>query len=143
MNIDPWHVFSTNFGQMPNPSTAFVTLLDMVLYFVLFMNVGHARHKYKVEAPSTDGPEEFQRTFRVQMNTLEQLAFHLPLLWIAAFAMNDTFAAAFGSVWLFGRILYARGYYRKAKSRAKGFIISFIVNIILFVGALTSVVASF
>lgn len=142
MNIDPWNIFSANFGHVPKPSTAFVTLLDMVLYFILFMNVGRARTKFNVQAPSTDGPEEFLRIFRTHMNTLEQLAFHLPLLWIAAYAMDDVFAAAFGSVWLLGRILYARGYYRKAKSRNKGFLISFVMNIILFIGAMAGTLAS-
>jgi len=143
MNIDPWNIFSANFGQMPKPSTAFVTLLDMILYFFLFMNVGRARHKFNIQTPSIEGPEEFQRIFRAHINTLEQLMFHLPLLWIAAFAMDDVFAAAFGSVWLLGRILYTRGYYRKAKSHNKGFLISFMVNIVLFMGAMAGTIASF
>ncbi len=143
MIVDPWHVFTTNFGNMPSPYTTFVTLLDILLYGILTSNVSRARGKYKVSAPSIDGPDVFQRVFRVQANTVEQLAMHLPLLWIAAFAMDDVFAASFGAVWLFGRILYARGYYRKAKSRAKGFIISMIVNLILFVGAMAGTIASF
>ncbi len=143
MTIDPWHVFTTNFGMMPAPYTAFVTLLDLVLYFILTFNVARARGKYKVTAPNIDGPDAFLRIFRVQMNTLEQMAMHLPLLWIAAFAMDDVFAAAFGAVWLLGRILYARGYYRKAKSRSKGFIISMLVNGVLFLGALAGTIASF
>lgn len=143
MTVDPWHIFTTNFGSMPSPYTAFITLLDMVLYLILTINVSRARGKYKVSAPSMEGPDAFLRIFRVQMNTLEQLAIHLPILWIASFAMNDVFAAAFGSIWLFGRILYARGYYRKAKSRAKGFIISMFVNVILFVGAMAGTIASF
>ncbi len=143
MIVDPWHVFTANFGEMPAPYTTFVTLLDLVLYFVLTANVARARGKYKVTAPSVEGPDVFQRIYRTQMNTLEQLIMHLPLLWIAAFAMDDVFAAAFGAVWLLGRILYARGYYRKPKSRAKGFIISTFVNIILLVGALAGTIASF
>ncbi len=143
MTVDPWNVFTANFGMMPKPSTAFVTLLDMVVYFFIMLNVGKARVKYKVEAPRMDGPVEFMRILRVQMNTVEQLALHLPLLWIAAFAMDDVFAAAFGCVWTLGRVIYARGYYRKAKDRNKGFFIGMAVNAILFVGALTGIVASF
>ena len=66
-----------------------------------------------------------------------------PVLWIAAFAMDDVFAASFGCVWLLGRILYARGYYRKAKGRQKGFVISMLMNFVLFAGAIAGVVASF
>lgn len=143
MTPDPWNIFTHNFGTMPAPYTAFVTLLDMVLYFFVTFNVGRARGKYKVAAPSVDGPEVFQRIFRVHMNTLEQLAMHLPLLWMAAFAMDDVFAASFGSVWLLGRVLYARGYYRKAKSRSKGFFIGIFVNAILFIGTMAGAIASF
>jgi glutathione S-transferase len=143
MNIDPWHVFTLSFGTFPKPSTGFVTLLDMGLYFYASTLVSLARGKYKVDAPATEGPQEFMRIHRVHMNMTEQLVFHLPLLWLAAFAMDDVFAAAFGAVWLFGRVLYARGYYKKAKRRAKGFIITTIVNAILGVGALAGIVASF
>ena len=143
MNIDPWHVFTANFGQMPKPYTAFVTLLDMLFYSVTIRNVGKARRKHQIMPPVTDGPEDFLRVIRVQFNTLEQLALHLPLLWIAAFVMDDVFAAAFGSVWLLGRILYARGYYRKAKSRMKGFLICMLVNLILLIGAMAGTIASF
>jgi glutathione S-transferase len=143
MPIDPWSVFTANFGDMPKPYTAFATLIDMAIYFVLIWNVGGARRKYKIEAPATEGPDAFLRVLRVQTNTVEQLALHLPLLWIAAFAMDDAFAAAFGAIWALSRILYARGYYKKAKRRHKGFAIGMLVNLILFVGAAAGVVASF
>jgi len=48
-----------------------------------------------------------------------------------------------GAVWALGRILYARGYYDKAKRRHKGFVIGMVVNLILFVCAAVSTVASF
>ena len=99
--------------------------------------------KYKIRAPATDGSEAFQRILRVQTNTVEQLVLHMPLLWIAAFAMGDMFAASFGAVWVLGRILYARGYYRKAKRRTKGSVIGIIVNAILFAGAAAGTIASF
>ena len=143
MLFDPWHVLTADFGQFPKPYTAFATLLDMILYFVTFMAVGKSRGTYKVEAPRTDGPEGFTRLFRVQMNTLEQLAFHLPLLWIAAFAMDDVFAALLGLVWLFGRVLYAIRYAQKPGRRAKGFIVATAANMLLLIGAFAGVIASF
>lgn len=143
MPLDPWNVFTVNFGSVPQPYTAFVTLLDMAIYFAIFMIAGKARRTYKVKAPSMEGPEPFMRAMRVQANTVEQLVLHLPLLWIASLAMADTFAAAFGAVWALARILYARGYYQKPKRRAKGFIIGMIVNAILFAGAIAGTVASF
>ena len=143
MIIDPWDLFTSNFGGMPKPCTAFVTLLDMLIYCVFTANVGRARIKYKVKAPSTDGSEAFLRILRVQTNTVEQLILHLPLLWIAAFGMGDIFAASFGAVWALARILYARGYYKKAQRRTKGFLIGMIVNAVLFAGAVAGTVASF
>ncbi len=71
------------------------------------------------------------------------MCLHLPLLWIAAFAMDDVFAAAFGSVWLLGRTLYTIRYYQKASRRHKGFMIALTANLILLIGALVGTVASF
>jgi glutathione S-transferase len=142
MTLDPWNIFTANFGQIPKPYTALITLLDMVLYLLTVIRVGKARGQYKVDAPSTAGPDKFQRIFRIQQNTLEQLAFHLPILWIAAFAMSDVFAASFGAIWLFARILYAVRYYAKASRRSKGFIISMLANFILLIGALAGTIAA-
>jgi glutathione S-transferase len=143
MSLDPWHIFTANFGEVPKPYTAFATLLDMVMYLVVTFNVGRARKKYKVEVPRMDGPEGFLRVFRVQMNTLEQLAFHLPLLWIAAYAMDDVFAAMLGLIWFFGRILYAVRYYQKTNRRHKGFMIAMFANGLLLIGAFAGTMASF
>jgi glutathione S-transferase len=143
MPIDPWSVFTATFGSVPKPGAAFITLIDIAIYTVLGMNVSRARAKYKVPAPAVEGPEAFLRIMRVHANTAEQLIMHLPLLWIAAFAMDDAFAASFGAVWALGRVLYARGYYRKPKRRVKGFVIAMIVNAILFAGALAGTIASF
>jgi len=143
MPIDPWNVLSADFGTVAKPSTAFVTLLDLAIYFAFSFKVSLARRKYKVAAPSIDGPEPFQRIFRVHQNMVEQMVLHLPLLWLAAFAMDDMFAAAFGAVWALGRVLYARGYYQKPKRRTKGLLISLAADAVLFLGILTSVIASF
>jgi glutathione S-transferase len=129
MPIDPWSVFTATFGSVPKPGAAFITLIDIAIY--------------TVPAPAVEGPEAFLRIMRVHANTAEQLIMHLPLLWIAAFAMDDAFAASFGAVWALGRVLYARGYYRKPKRRVKGFVIAMIVNAILFAGALAGTIASF
>ena len=58
--MNAWHAMTNHFGDMREPYAATVTLLEMVLYFVLLGSVGHARGKYKVDAPSTDGPAGFR-----------------------------------------------------------------------------------
>jgi len=50
-----------------------------LLEFVLFgYGVARARILYKVPAPAMSGHEVFDRYFRAQMNTLEQLVVFLP-----------------------------------------------------------------
>ena len=46
------------------------------------MNVGEALIKYNVRAPSVTGDEHFERAYRVQMNTLEQMAL-FPSIFVA------------------------------------------------------------
>ena len=111
-----------------------MTLIDLAIYALVMANVARARISYKIPVPQTEGPEAFLRILRVQVNSAEQLVLHLPLLWIAAFAMDDIFAASLGAVWAFARVLYTRGYYQKPKRRAKGYVISFIINGILLIG---------
>ena len=52
---------------------ALTTLVAVLLYVVTLANVAFARAKYKVVAPAVSGNPDFERIFRVQMNTLEQL----------------------------------------------------------------------
>lgn len=118
------------------PLTAIVTLVALVLYFIVTMNVGRARVKYDVLAPRTDGPEEFQRYFRVQMNTLEQIVLFLPLLWLAAMTVHDGLAAAIGLFWPVGRTIYARTYYRNPAKRGPGFVVGIATDMALLLIAL-------
>jgi glutathione S-transferase len=121
------------------PLSALVTLAALILYFVVTMNVGRARIKYQVLAPRTDGPEEFLRYFRVQMNTLEQIVLFLPLLWLAAVSVNDGLAAAIGVFWPVGRVIYARAYYRNPAKRGSGFVVGIATDMGLFLIALYGV----
>ncbi len=49
-----------------------VTLLSVFMYQRIAVMVGRARVKYNFPAPKIVGHEDFERTFRVQQNTLEQ-----------------------------------------------------------------------
>jgi hypothetical protein len=59
-----------------------VTIASLILYLSVIINVGRARVKYKIPAPQTSGDPDFERVFRVQQNTLEQLVLFLPALWL-------------------------------------------------------------
>ena len=52
-------------------SRAAVTVLAL-------MNCGRNRAKHKIAAPAVTDDEEYERAYRVQMNTLEHMVFFLP-----------------------------------------------------------------
>ena len=114
--------------------TTVVTAITLCTYQVLAFNVGKGRETYGIKAPAIAGNETFERMYRVQMNTLEQLPFFLPSLWLFAMHVSDGFASLLGLAWVSGRIIYAHDYYEDAAKRGKGFMISFFAAIILLLG---------
>ncbi|MFC7334878.1 MAPEG family protein [Rhodocista pekingensis] len=120
--------------------TGLVTLAALFVYFWSALMVGRGRGLYKVPAPSMDGPPEFLRAVRVQINTLEQIVLFLPALWLFAAAWGDMAAALVGVFWPVGRILYALAYYRDAKKRGPGFLIAMLPTLLLLLGALAGFV---
>lgn len=123
------------------PLTTVVVVLSLFVYIWVAMKVGSARAKHNVRAPAVDGPEEFQRIFRVHMNTLEQVVIFLPAIALFAAAWGDLSAAIIGVFWPVGRVLYALGYYREAGKRGPGFGISFLSSMVLLLGALAGAAA--
>jgi len=111
-----------------------------LLEFLLFgYAVGRARTRYNVPAPAMSGHEVFDRCFRAQMNTLEQLVLFLPSIWLFAHYLNAWAAVALGVLFIVGRALYFRGYVQAAESRHAGFLLSAIPNVTLLIGALIGV----
>jgi len=120
--------------------TASVTLLALLVYFALTVNVGRARGRYGIKAPAVTGNENFERAYRVQMNTLEQLVFFLPALWLYAALVSDAGAAVGGFIWVIGRIIYALAYTSDPATRGRGVMITMLAQIGLFLGAVYGVV---
>ena len=120
--------------------TAAVTLLALLLYLVLTMAVGQARGKYHIKAPAITGHEDFERAHRVQMNTVEQMVFFLPALWLCAVLLSDKGAAVGGLIWVIGRGLYAVSYLGDPAKRGPGMVISMLAQTGLFLGAVYGVV---
>lgn len=107
---------------MPDyPWTTLAVVAALLTYFWTSAEVGRARTKYGVAAPATSGHPEFDRRFRVQMNTLETLALFLPLLLLAAPVLGDRITAIIAILYPIGRVLYARAYYSDPASRSLGF----------------------
>jgi glutathione S-transferase len=120
--------------------TALVTLLAIAFYFFTSTRVARARYKYDVKLPAISGNPDFERVFRVQMNTLEWLPIFLPSLWLFAFYVSDDIAAAIGAVWIIGRIIYMTGYTKSVPGRGPGFGIQAFATIVLWLGAIGAVV---
>jgi uncharacterized MAPEG superfamily protein len=119
-----------------------ITVLALLQFFMFGMLVGSARGKYGVKAPAVSGNEIFERYFRVQMNTLEQLVMFLPALWIASVYAFVAYywIALIGALYLIGRILYLRGYVADPAKRSIGFGMSALPVMILLVIDLIGVI---
>jgi glutathione S-transferase len=120
---------------MKETYTAAVTLLAILTYVVMGVNVGRARTKYGVKAPAVTGNEIFERAYRVQMNTLEQLAVFLPVLWLYAVFVSDIGAAVSGLIWIAARLIYMVSYMRDPSTRRAGAVLTMLVQVGLFLGA--------
>src|ERR1700681_2054103 len=119
--------------------TALVTCLAILVYFFTAIQVAKARAKFGVKVPAISGNPDFERVFRVQMNTLEWMPIFLPSLWLFAIYISDWLAALFGLVWIAGRILYLTGYSQAAEKRGRGFGIQASAAGILWLGALGAI----
>lgn len=97
---------------------AVLALLQLIFFGLL---VASARTKYGVNAPATSGHPQFDRLFRVQMNTLELIVILLPALYLSARYWSPTLVAVGGAVYLVGRLVYWKAYTKDPSTRSMGF----------------------
>ena len=119
-----------------------VVALVLIEYVVIVMTTGSARGRFGVAAPSTTGNPAFERHFRVQQNTVEQLVIFLPAIFIFGHYVSPNGAAVLGLIFLVGRGIYGRGYVEDPAKRAPGFMLTFGSNVILLVGGLIGAVVA-
>ena len=119
-----------------------VTALALLQYLVFGFKVGRARGLYGVKAPAVAGNEIFERHFRVQQNTLEQLILFLPGLFLFSRYFDPRVAAGLGVIYLIGRELFAFSYVKEPAKREVGFILSSLPSLILVLGGLVGAVRS-
>jgi len=124
------HVLSEKFMRF----TILATFAALLTYCWFLLKVGQARRKFGVEAPKTTGNADFERIFRVQQNTVEQMVLFLPSLWIFGFYVSDMLAGLLGLGWTAARALYASEYYADAKTRGPGAALTFLIGLVLLVG---------
>lgn len=125
-----------------DPLIALVIVLALVEYMGFSYATGRARLKYEIAAPATTGNEIFERHFRAQQNTLEQLIAFIPALVICGMFSNAAAAAVAGLVFVAGRFLYYRGYVKEPKSRSLGFGIGFLAMVYLLIAGLVGVIGA-
>lgn len=115
---------------------AIVIGLAVLEYFYLTMKTGQVRGRTGVPAPAMTGHPEFDRMFRVQYNTIEQLLIFFPSILLFAYYVNEPVAAGLGLVFILGRALYARGYAQDPAKRGPGFGLTLLANAVLLLGGL-------
>ena len=121
---------------------ALVTLLALLEYMFFVFRVGLSRAKYNVPAPATSGNPEWERMFRVQQNTLEQLIVFLPALWTFAMFVSPAIGAAIGSVFVIARPIYYLGYLKDPDRRTPGFVMGYLATVALVIGGIGGVIYS-
>jgi glutathione S-transferase len=122
--------------------TELVVLLALVVYLGTMVYCARMRARHRIMAPATIGHPDYERAFRIQQNTLEQLVVFVPAVWLFSALVNPLVGAILGAIWIAGRVLYAISYARTPEKRGPGFIIGFVALIVLVAGALVKVVAS-
>jgi glutathione S-transferase len=120
--------------------TAAIILLSLAQYLVFTVRVGAARSKYGVEAPHTSGNENWERLFRVQQNTLEQLVVFVPAMVMFGMYVSALWVLVPGVLYLVGRQLYSWEYLKDPKSRGPGMALTLLANAALIIGVLIALV---
>ena len=117
-----------------------VIVLALLQYIAFAYAVGAARGRCGVAAPAITGNSEFERYYRVQMNTLELLIAFIPGMLIFGHYVSSLWAAVLGLAYIVGRTLYFFTYIQDPAKRSAGFGLSFLPVVILLVGSLYATV---
>ena len=119
---------------------AIVSLLALLTYFWMGLQVGRARAKTGIAAPAMTGDPLLERSIRAHHHTLEWLPLFLVPLWLFALYWSDLVAAGVGVVWIVGRVLYQLGYVKDPAKRELGFLIQALAVAVLLFGALGRII---
>ena len=119
---------------------ALLVLLSLLQYVYFAIKVGANRAKHGVKAPAVSGNEIWERLFRIQQNTLEQLIIFIPALYIFAAYLSTKWALIPGGMYLIGRQIYSMSYAKDPKTRTIGFSLTFLAQIVLLLGGFFGVI---
>lgn len=124
------------------PLTTLALVAALIVYVWISTNVGRARAQYGVPAPQSGGHPEFDKRYRVQVNTVEQSVLLIPGVLLGAPVIGDVFAGALVAIWAVGRVLFALAYYKDPGKRSLGFALTFIPGLMLVVAAAKGAVSA-
>jgi len=113
-----------------------IVLLALLQYIWFTLRVGASRGKYNVDAPACEGDEAWERLFRVQQNTMEQLVIMIPAAYAFAYYVSELWVLLPGAAFIVGRFLYSAEYVKDPKSRGPGMGLTLAANAGLVLGAL-------
>ena len=118
----------------------FIIILIALLQYLFFVGrTGFSREKYGVKAPKTVGHDVWERIFRVQQNTMEQLIIFIPGRLLFSQYVGVVWALIPGLAFVIGRQIYSHLYVKDPASRGPGMIMSFFANIALVIGSLIGI----
>ena len=119
--------------------TVIVILLALLQYLFFMIQCAAARGKGDVKAPATVGDETYERKFRIQCNTLEQLIIFVPAIYAFSFYVSPVWAQILGAVFIAGRFVYSAGYTSDPSKRGPGMMMTMLPNVVLAVGAIIGI----
>lgn len=117
-------------------ATVIITILALAQFVLFGIQVGSMRGKHGIKAPAVTGHPEFERMFRIQQNSMEQLVVFVPALWIFAHLVNPLWGAGMGLVFIIGRFIYRASYLKDPDARGMGFTITFVPTAVMLVWSL-------
>ena len=123
--------------------TGIVIGIALIEYIVIVFLCGQARARSGVAAPAISGDLEFERYFRVPQPPLAQMILFLPAMLLFSAYVSSPIGAGLGLVFVLGRALYARGYYRDPAQRGPGFGLTLLANVTLTLGGTVGAVIAY
>ena len=113
-----------------------IVMLALLEYTWFTLRVGFNRDKFGVNAPATTGNETWERMFRIQQNTMEQLVMFIPATFAFAHFVSVRWVWLPGVMFIVGRFLYSMEYLGSPSSRVPGMSLTLLSNVILIIGTL-------
>lgn len=117
-------------------NASLIVLLALLQYGYFTARVGLSRGKYSVKAPACEGDERWNRMFRIQQNTMEQLIIMVPAAYAFAYYLSGLWVLLPGVAFILGRFMYSSAYAKDPKKRGPGMMLTLAANAGLVLGAL-------